>query len=362
MKAQAEESPWSITDTSYEVAKLESESHHDHPFDSTKYLLGDWLYGNGEQHNITVDLKMHGITETPMTWKFNLVKGYQKGGTTRYTTLLRASNSSGTYNICNATEYPESTNPDEYAIGQLLAGKEMTFGGAMISTQYFDTVEDLSFYWRYTEASRIYVCYQIEGQSWKILEGTSSVSGNYSGTRGWDTYGYTTFNSGSWKTKELYQAKAKIALVVAGTKACDVQLGGVVINASRSADRYLNALTYQQNICDDSAVTSLKKGTADSFSNQDVFQLATENADGNFLANYSVVGSKSTESNALHLYNYLVTEIPALGSVKVASSNVLGIMNMNNSANIAVIASVSVAAAAVIGTGLFLGLRKRKHN
>ena len=354
--ARAESSPYTISDSSYEVSLLESKSHHDHPFDHSKYLLGDYLVGNGERNNWTKELMM-GVTDTPNTWRFNLVRGYQSGN--RYTTVLRASNSSGTYNICNTTQYTEADNPDEYAIGQLLTGQGMTFGGAMISTNAIEDIRDLSFYWRYTEASRIYVCYQINGDVWKILEGTSSIQGNYSGSRGWDTYGYSTFESGSWTSKELYGATAKIALVVAGTAACDVQLGAVAINVSRAAVRYLNALTYHENICDNASDIDLHKGEGDGASNQYAFQLATENADGAFLNNYSVVGSKSDHSNALSFYNYLVTAVPGLGSTKAPSSQMM--LVKSNSSNIIAIVCISTSVVAIAAGGLLISLKKKKH-
>ena len=357
--ARAETAPWAIADNTYEVAMLESYSHHDHPFDHSKYVFGDWLYGNGEQHNITTDLKMHAITETPNTWRFNLTKGYLKGVTTRYTTLLRASNSSGTYSICNTSEYTEADNPDEYAIGQLLAGKSMTYGGAMISTNAYEDIRDISFFWRYTEAERIYICYKIGDAEWKILDGTSSINGNYTGTRGWDAHGYTTFNSGSWTSKELYGATARLALVVAGTGACDVQLGGLVINASRAAVRYLNAMTYHDNICDNASDIDLHKGESDSACNQYSFQLATEHADGAFLNEYSVVGTKTQHTNALEFYNYLVAKIPELGSAKAPSSQMM--LVKSNSSNIIAIVCISTSVVAIAAGGLLIGLKKKKH-
>ena len=354
-------SPWTITDDMYEVALLESYSHHDHPFDHSKYLLGDWLSGNGAQHNFTTDLKMGAITETPNTWKFNLTRGYQKTGTTRYTTNIRASNSSSEYNICDATQYPEATAPDEYAIGQLLAAEGATFGGAMISTTTYKNITDISFYWRYQEnAKKIIICYQIEGQPWKTLSGTGSVNGNYTGTRGWDTYGYTTFNSSSWKEKELYGANARIALAIGGTKAAEMQMGAVLINANQSAVRYLNALGYWAGICDGTSNISLDKNQEDSACNQDVFQLATERAEGSFLANYNVVGDKTTETNALSMYNYLVSSIPALGSVKAASSRSILAIASNN--NVIIIAGVSIVLICASGVALYFFLRKKKHN
>ena len=189
------------------------------------------------------------------------------------------------------------------------------------------------------------------------------IAGNYSGTHGWDAKGYTTFNSESWTTKELYGANAKIALVIAGKESGNLPLSAILINANNAAVRYLNTLSYKDNICSANGTNmyfDLNKGQSDGVHNQDLFQLATERAEGSFLADYIVVGGKTTEYYALGLYNHLVTSIPALGSVKAASSNYF--MNMNNNANVAIIVSVSVAAAAVIGAGLFFGLRKRKHN
>lgn len=367
-QAKAEElSPWTITEDMYEVALLESYSHHDHYLDHSKYMLGDWLNGNGEQKNLTVDLKM-GIAETPNQWKFNLVRGYLKGGTTRYVTQLRGSNSSGTYNICNTTQYPQADYPDEYAIGQFLTEHEMTYGGAMISVTAYKNITDLSFYWRYTSEEipvankRVYIMYQLDGETeWKRLEGSSSANGNYTGTRGWDTFGYTTFNDDSWTTRELYGKTARVALVLGGKSNCDMHVGGVLINANNAAVRYLNVLSYYDGLCDSSSALDLNKGQTDSACNQDVFQLATERAEGSFLGNYICAGTKTSEYYILGLYNHFVTSVPGLGSVKAANSNFFNKLAMGGT-NVALIASVSIAAAAVIGTGLLFGLKKRKHN
>ena len=80
------------------------------------------------------------------------------------------------------------------------------------------------------------------------MNDSEKIVGNYSGTRGWDQYGYTTFNSESWTTKELYGADARIAFVCteAPTESGSFPLSSILINANKAAVRYLNVLSDTQ--------------------------------------------------------------------------------------------------------------------
>ena len=384
--AKAEESCYAITDSMYDVAFFEQYndvanciSTEDYSYANDKPIgsnsIGGHLYGtygnnatNLKQTNYETTL-MGGVNEN-LQWRFSGLNVKGKGDPNRL--YIQLENNSSSWNICNATSFPQATSPDEYALGQLVTAAGCTKGASMVSIGVIQNIKDMSFYWRSSYSKKVLICYQLENDStWKVfhtmnMNDSEKIVGNYSGTRGWDKYGYTTFNSSSWTEKELYGANARIAFVCteAPTESGSFPLSAVVINANNAAVRYLNVLTYNDNICSDNGTDltfNLNKGQNDKVHNQDLFQLATERADGSFLANYQLQGTKTNDRNALSFYNHLVGAVSGLGDAKSASSNFFKMMNLGNSANVALIASISVAAAAVIGTGLFFSLKKRKH-
>ena len=364
-KAKAETPASAITDDMYEVAFFEQYNGgseygytNDKPLAETN-ALGGHVYGDvgGTRKENYVTNSLYGVNET-LTWKFTC--GRVKNDTSNGYITFGLESHSTTGNIFDETAYPDGT--DEHAIGVLTKGSATNVSecSAMIMQSYITELNDFSVYWRAAPyGTKFAICYQIEGQAWQRLD----TKGNYSGgTRGWDAYGYSTFSSGSWTTKDLYKAKVKLAFAItnAGSDHGNFRPSAIIINSNNAAVKYLNALSYREGVCTTDSQFDLNLGQASNRHNQDLFHLATERADAEFLGEYVLGGTKTSEYYALGLYNHLVTEIPALGSVKVASSNILGIMN--NSANIALITSISLASVAVIGTGLFLGLRKRKHN
>ena len=362
----AELSPSTITDSMYEVAFLEQYNGgteygytNDKPLAETN-ALGGHIYGDvggARKENFSTNL-LYGVNETS-TWTFTC--GRVKNDTTNGFITFGVETHGTTGNILDSAAYPEGT--DGYAIGQLTIGSSTTLTecSAMIMDNYIDELNDFSVFWRNNAyGSKFSICYQIFGGEWKRLSNTAS--GNYTGTRGWDAHGYSTFKSDGWTGKDLYRQKVRLAFAVtnAGTDHGNFRPSAIVINANKAAVKYLNALTYREGVCTTSSQFDLNLSATDNRHNQDLFQLATERADGAFLADYICTGTKTSAYYILDLYNHLVTSIPSLGSVKVASSNYF--MNMTNNASVVIIVSVSVAAAAVIGTGLFFGLRKRKHN
>ena len=272
----------------------------------------------------------------------------------------------------DATLYPQATHPDEYGIASLFSSS-YNHVAAMYMTTPINNIEDVIIYWRSSYTKRAYICYQIDGETtWQRYADiqradNGDIKGNISGTRGWDTFGYQVSKSSSWATSSLKGATARIAIACtekSSSEEGNFPVSAILINPNKAAVRYLNTLTYKDNICSDNGENKyfdLNKGQSDNVHNQDLFQLATERADGSFLANYICTGTKTSEYYILDLYNHLVTSIPALGSVKTPSSNFFNTMNLGNGANVALIVSCSVMAAAVIGTGLFFGLKKRKH-
>ena len=186
----------------------------------------------------------------------------------------------------------------------------------MIMDSYIDELNDFSVFWRSNAyGTKFAICYQIYGGEWQRLSNT--VAGNYTGTRGWDAHGYSTFKSDGWKTKDLYKQKVRLAFAVtnSGSDHGNFRPSAIVINANKAAVRYLNTLSYKEGACSDTTY-DLRKSAADNVHNQDLFQLATEKASGEFLAEYSVAGTTTSETNVLSFYNYLVREIPDLGSAK----------------------------------------------
>lgn len=384
--AKADEiSPYTIADDMYELAFFEQYnevancmSTEDYSYDKDRPLgvdtIGGHLYGNyGPSSSIKQTayktILRGGVNET-LQWEFSGLNVKGKSGPNRL--YIQLENNSSNWNICKPESFPQATYPDEYAIGQLITAAGCAKGAVMFSTTAIKNIKDISFYWRSSYAKKAFICYQIDGETeWKVMHtmnmnDSEKIVGNYSGTRGWDTYGYTTFNSESWTTKELYGKTAKIAFACteAPTESGSFPLSAICINANNAAVRYLNALSYQDNVCSANGTNKyfdLTKGQADNVHNQDLFQLATEHADGSFLANYTVAGTKTSEYYTLGLYNHLVSSIPGLGEAKSASGSIFR-MTIGNNGNLAVIISVSIAAAAVIGAGLFLGLKKRKHN
>lgn len=376
----AELSPWTITDDMYECAFLEQYndvanciSTEDYSYANDKPIgnntIGGHLYGTYgpvpnslKQTNYLTNLM--GVNET-LQWRISGLNVKGKDNPNRL--YVQLENNSSNWNICKESSFPNSGDTaDFYAIGQLIVGKGYAKGAAMITNTPITNIQDLSFFWRSSYTQKVYIVYQLDGQTeWKILDGTGSSDGNYTGTHGWDAKGYTTFSSGSWTTKELYGATAKVGLACteAPTESGSIPVSAVLINANKAAVRYVNMLSFHEHVCSSNGTDlsfDLSKGQSDKVHNQDLFQLATERAEGSFLGDYINVGTKTSEYFVLGLYNHLVTSIPALGSVKTASSNYF--MNMTNNASVVIIVSISVAAAAVLGTGLFFGLRKRKHN
>ena len=332
--------------------------------------LGGHMYGSYDdavQSNKEYDLKI-GVN-TGLKWKFTRICA--KSDTSTKITYARLQCDSSTGTITNTTAYPEATYPDEYALGQVMAGKSLTRVGAMISKVAIKNIQDISIFWRTTYTERIYIMYQIEGETeWQQLHSMTDsdiddsvpIPGNYTGSRGWDAHGYTTFNSSSWTDKPLYGANAKIAILTAGKAVSgNFPISAILINSNKAAVRYLNTLTYKDHVCSENGTNNymnLNKSVSDYVHNQALFQLATERADGNFLQEYICTGTKSSEYYILGLYNHLVTSIPALGSVKTSSArfyNPLG--NNKDSTAIMVVTILSVVSVSSI---ILLVVSKKK--
>ena len=383
-QVKAIDSPYSITDSQYEVAFFEQyctnstniidNEHYSYSGDKPigVHAIGGNQYGiagnssaNLKKTNFETNL-MGGVNET-LTWRFSGMNTKWKSSPNRL--YVQLENNSSNWNICNSTSFPQSTSPDEYALGQLVIATGKAKGASLVSTSVIQNIQDMSFYWRSSYSTKVLLCYQLENETeWKVfhtmnMNDSEKIVGNYSGTRGWDTYGYTTFNSSSWSTKELCGANAKIAFVCteAPTESGNFPLSAILINANNAAVRYLNLLSYHDNVCSDNGVDKtfdLNKGQNDNVHNQDLFQLATERASGDFLAQYSVAGTKTNESTALGLYNHLVLSIPALGSVKTSSArfyNPLG--NNKDSTAIMVVTILSVVSVSSI---ILLVVSKKK--
>ena len=342
-------SPWSIAESNYEVAFLEQyNGGSEYGYTSDKPLLetnalGGHIYGDvggTRKENFSTNL-MGGVNET-MTWKFTC--GRVKNDTSKGFVTFRLETHGTTGNIMDTTKYPEGT--DEYAIANLLKGSatDLTEGTAIISDGYFDELNDFSFFWRGQYATKIAVCYQIEGQEWVRISNASNVSGS----RGWDTGGYSTFNSSSWTTKDAYKAKVKLALACSniGGDHGNITLSAIRVNANNAAVRYLNALSYREGMCTADTQYDLHLGKADNRHNQDLFQLATENAEGAFLEQYTLAGTKTQAANALDMYNNYVSKVEGLGEAKVSAANLYSPATNNGGLGVFIVIGASALVAA----------------
>ena len=377
--AAGELSPYSIADSSFELAMLESYeatadgSSKDRPLGAKLlakdlYDSGSSAYNGTKTRSLDVHVSDERVNPT-LEWKIDCFRPYYNGEVMRF--ILRAGTS--TINMYDPDQFGEGT--DEYALSSVLRAADPSFtvrGGAMISNVVMTDIQDISIYWRYSDCRRFFVCYQLENTTdWKVLvkynmQDSGIIEGNYQGTRGWDAYGFTTFNYGSWNTHELKGANAKIAFVAShNTTDGNMQLSSIRINANNAAVRYLNNLSYQQKMCtvDASNLKDLHRTVADYSHAQDLYQFATERAEANFLKQYSVGGSQTSETTALGLYNYFVSAIPGLGNTKTPNASITGDLFTNNSstASTLVIASVITALAVVLGAGTYLAAKK-KHN
>ena len=360
--------PYSIHDDQYEVAFLEQYNggaEYGYTADKplNKSALGGHIYGDvggARKEDFTTNLQS-GVNDT-LTWRFTC--GRVKNDTANGFVTFGIETHGTTGNILDATKYPEGT--DEYAIAQLTIGSStnLTECSAMILNSYIDGLNDFSVYWRNNAyGSKFSICYQVEGGSWKRLSNT--VAGNYTGTRGWDAKGYTTFNSSSWTTKDAYQARVKLAFAVtnSGSDHGNFRPSAILINANNSGVRYLNTLSYQDNICSDNGENKsfdLNKGQTENVHNQDLFQLATERAEASFLDQYTVNGTKTSATSALDLYNHLVESVPGLGAVK-GSAQRYNISANNKSAIVPVIVVTCVASVSAI-TIICVLKKRRKVN
>lgn len=364
LKVKAETAASAITDSMYEVAFFEQyNGGAEYGYTNDKPLaennaLGGHVYGNsgGARQENFVTNSLYGVNET-LEWKFTC--GRVKNDTANGFITFGIESHSTTGNIFDETAYPDGT--DEHAIGVLTKGSadNVTECSAMIMQSYITELNDFSVYWRNAPyGTKFSICYQIEGQDWKRLDNKGNFSG---GTRGWDALGYSTFNSGSWTTKDLYKAKVRLAFGItnSGSDHGNFRPSAIIINSNNAAVKYLNALSYREGICTTDSQFDLNLGQASNRHNQDLFHLATERADAEFLGEYYLTGTKSSEYYALGLYNHLVTEIPALGSVKVPSSQMM--LVKSNSSNIIAIVCISTSVVAIAAGGLLIGLKKKKH-
>lgn len=375
-KADGEYGPYSIAESSYEVAMLESylatadTSSTDLPLGEK--LLAQYLYDSGSESysgTMTRSLDAHRVSDERLNpsleWKIDCFKPFFNSGVMRF--LLRAGTSS--INMYDSTQFGEGT--DEYALTSVLQAADPTYtvrGGAMISNTVMTDIQDISIFWRYTDCRRFFVCYQLENTTeWKILttfnmQDSGIIEGNYRGTRGWDAYGFTTFNLDNWNTHELKGANAKIAFVAShNTFEGNMQLSSLLINANKTAVRYLNYLSCRDKLCttEGGNYKDLHLTKNENSHVQDLFQLVTEKADPSFLASYTVKGTKTTEKTALGLYNHFVSTIPGLGNVKVPNASVMGGLFSGNSTN-ATIVLVCALTIATIGFSAYFILRKKR--
>ena len=373
------EGPYSITNAEYDVAFLEQYCADDTNIISTEHYsytgdkplgintIGGNQYGYAGPNNSYLkqtkfETNLMGGVNEDLVWRFSGMNTKWKSGPNRL--YIQLENNSSNWNICKAESFPEATCPDEFAIGELIKAQGFAKGACLITTTAIPNVHDLSFFWRSQYTQKVFIVYQIQGQEWKILSGTGSPNGNYTGTRGWDALGYTTFNSGTWTEKELYGATAKIGIAIteAPSESGNLPVSAVLVNADKAAVRYLNTLSYQEHVCSDNGVDKsfdLNKGQSENVHNQDLFQLATERATAESLANYEVAGSKTTATSALDLYNHLVTNVSGLGSVKGAAQHYNLISNNKNTLVPAVIITCVVSASAMT---ILILIKKRKHN
>ena len=372
----ADLSPYSIGDDEFEVAFLEqymtSSSLDSYSYVDDKPLggnnaVGGHLYGNGVTYATDLVTNLNsGVNET-LQWNFTSTRVRGKADPNRAYVQIETS---ATYNMKDASMYPEATKPDEYGIANLFSAS-YSHVSAMYTTTAIKNITDISFYWRSSYTKRAYLCYQIDGTSnWVRFadiqrNDAGDIKGNYSGTRGWDKYGYKVTASSSWATSPLNGATAKIAIACtekSSSEEGNFPVSAIVINANKAAVRYLNVLSYQDNVCSDNGANKsfdLNKGQADNVHNQDLFQLATENAEAAFLDSYTVNGSKTSATSALDLYNHLVTNVSGLGSVKGVAQHYNLISNNKNTLVPAVIITCVVSASAMT---ILILIKKRKHN
>lgn len=382
-------SPYSIADNSFEAAFLESYNstgdngfYKDQPLG--KLSLGGTLLDESKtdlQANYTTSFRS-GITETTSTalqWTFSGVRVKDYGNTEPKTVTARLQTNSSTANVLDTSVYP--ADGDFNKVGLLTKGSDsdqnVSRVSVLMTSDYIDEVNDFSFYWRSVYARKLSICYKIEGQDWVRLSSYNTVSsngGNYTGTRGWDAYGYTTFNLSGWASHELKGAKAKLAIAITniGSDDGNIVLSAVLINSKYAAVRYLNTLSYQNHICSDNDYEegkahkkyyyNLNNSSANGTHNQDMFKLATERVSADELADYEIFGEETSERNALSFYNYLVSSISGLGDVKSPSSVKFfnGIASFENGDTLLIIISVSAVSFATLGFVLFKKSKKQK--
>ena len=376
MKARAETPASAITDSQYDAAIFESYGETsdqwktDKPL-GTDYHLARYLYSNGNQSNWTHAIP--GSVNQTSKWRFSDIRYYNASAKKYLVPFIKAGSSSDITksNIFNTTIYNSADYPDEYAIGQLLVNSDhatfSVYGGSMISSSTIENITDISFYWRYSEAARFHILYQLNGTGdWALLttccisEISYKIEGNYSGTMGGlAVNGFKTANLEGWTSSPLYNQNAKLAFVVAGNSAGDMQISGFVINANKSTVKYLDKLAGLDNICDGSSAQDLHKTYADYSHNQDLFQFVTGDAVGSELENYTLTGTKTTETHVLNFYNHLVSKVPGLGSIKAASSKL--IFENSGSSNVIAIVCIATSVVAIAAGGLLIGLKKKKH-
>lgn len=326
-------SVYTIEDNEFEVAFLEQYMNSS-DLDSYSYVndkplggnnaIGGHLYGNGKTTASDFVTNLNSGVNENLQWNISNLRVRGKSGPNRAYVQLETSS---THNIKDETAYPQATKPDEYGISHLFSSSYSHIS-AMYTTTAISNITDISIYWRSSYTKRAYICYQLEGETtWKkyvdiARNDAGDIKGNFAGTRGWDTFGYLTSKSSSWKTHELYGKTAKIAIACtekASGEEGNFPISAILINANKAAVRYLNALTYRDNICSSNGENmfyDLRKSAADNVHNQDLFHLATEQADGEFLENYELAGTKTEVKNARDFYNMLASKVSGLGEVK----------------------------------------------
>ena len=214
----ADLSPYSIGNDEYEVAFFEQYNDvancistedysyaNDQPIGSN--TIGGHLYGTygnsaSNLKQTKYETNLMGGVNGDLVWRFSGLNVKGKSDPNRL--YIQLENNSSNWNICNATSFPQASSPDEYALGQLVTAAGKAKGASMVSTTVIKNIQDMSFYWRSSYSTKVLLCYQLENETeWKVfhtmnMNDSEKIVGNYSGTRGWDKYGYTTFNSDSW--------------------------------------------------------------------------------------------------------------------------------------------------------------------
>ena len=122
----------------------------------------------------------------------------------------------------------------------------------------------------------------------------------------------------------------------------------------------LNHLSYNEGVCDAETKFDLKKTEADKTHNQQFFQMVTERASADFLNDCVITGTKTTETNALSMYNYFVSVIPGLGTVKTPSTRYFGSLFAGGNYATATVVLVSALTVITIGFGAYFILRKKR--